>query len=182
MQSLGFETLVTTLLPGMLLLLALFFAAVPPENWDAALETLEAHDTLLTVGLLLVAALLGMILASLLGVLEWRVYDRVATCVLKRKAPGYSRDTYLAEWSKYLDSLEEKKNPFVDRLVLYYFFESRTAVALLLLSWALRSSEHPDNPYSTWWFMPGVFGAFLLVQSFFVHCELASFRHRRYPA
>jgi hypothetical protein len=182
MQSLGFETLVTTLLPGTILLLAVFFAAVPPQEWDAVLASLEAHDTLLTVGLLLVAALLGTILASLMSVLEWQVYDRVATRVLRRRMPGYSRDTYLAEWNNYLDSLETKKNPFVDRMVLYLFFESRTAVALLLLAWALCRSAHPDNPYADYWYWPGLIGAFLLLQSFFAHYELASFRHRRYPA
>lgn len=177
MQSLGFETLVTTLLPGTLLLLALFFAVVPQPEWQGLLGSVEAHDTLLAVGLLLVAALLGMMLSSVLGLVEEQAYDRLAARRLR-----VSRAQYLAEWRTYLDALEATRNPYIDRLVLYLFFESRCGTALLLLCWALLSSAHPDNPFSSFWFWPGLLGVFLLIQSFLAHYELARFRHRRFPS
>ena len=77
----------------------------------------------------------GTMLASLMGYFEWYVVDRLQAFRL-----SIPYDAYKAEWQAYIDWLEQKPNPYILDMDMYWRFESRTGIASLVGGVALRLS------------------------------------------
>ncbi len=177
MEKLGYQILVTVLLPGTLLLAAAWLAfgdIFLGSHAFLLVETFLRSEWIGGGSLLLAAALLGTLLGSLMDSLEVHTFD-----VWTSREQSLTPDDYWEEWLKYVDSLEKGSNPFIDQMALYFFFESRTAVAALVLgiTWGFIS-----------WGSGEVVIAMILVATAGVlfraaretHGILAAYRHRRF--
>jgi hypothetical protein len=179
MEKLGYQILVTILLPGAILLAAALLVvnrSLGGDQTAALLATLLAKEWVAAALALMTAALLGTLLGSILDSIEEHSYD-----VWAAKELELTDDEYWEEWLKYVDSLETKTNPYIDQMALYFFFESRTAIATLVfaLAWACAY-------WGSLQVLIAVGFAAVAVGLFFVskdtHLILARFRHRRYAA
>ena len=132
MQSFGYETLISILLPGFTLLGAawLLVARFAPASMLNALFTRTAtSEWQFSLFVILGSALLGSLLASVLELVEWRIFDRWTA-----KRLGIDPDLYDEEWYWHVETLADRSNPYLDRKTVYFFFELRAGVAILLLS------------------------------------------------
>jgi hypothetical protein len=157
-ESFGFEILLTVLLPGLAVFLGLL--AVEPNmqrsmrasfpgvaaflSGDVAFrgagDTMADADTspssppahaekdrewIPIFVVLALVSLLGGTVAALNGFFETICYDRVTPMLL-----GIDSDTFLSHWDEYLYRLGKESNSYVDRIVAWFLFESRMAVAI----------------------------------------------------
>jgi hypothetical protein len=84
-----------------------------------------------------VVSLLGASVAALNGFFETHWYDRITPLLL-----GIDADTFLTHWEEYLYRLGKESNNYVDRIVAWFLFESRMAVAIaVVIAFGLFAGE-----------------------------------------
>jgi hypothetical protein len=177
MHALGYEVLITIILPGLAVLAALCMAidSVSPGCGltDRVCE-LATDEWQFTLVALLSSVFLGTLWASLTSFWEHCVLDAIGAWRL-----GIGTDEYDAEWNRYVDSVEKGQNAYVSRLVLFMFFENRAGWAAVALGVALAVWPRVQGL----WISVAVIaiGLLLLGAGAFDHRDLARFRHRRYP-
>lgn len=90
-------------------------------------------------------------------------------------------DDYWEEWLKYVDSLTAKSNAFIDQMSLYFFFESRTGIATLILAvvWLVTGWGGSERLLAL---LLAAVGGVLLYASVESHYILAEYRHRHFAA
>jgi len=127
----GFEVLVTYLLPGILVTLAVFIAhGIGEEEIKIILDWAKETQFLVSVILLALFALFGALVTSLQAVLESSFLDWLAPKLLKKEQEQLDK-----EWDFYVNNLP--KNPYISRVVLFFQFETRLGLSALILGVAL---------------------------------------------
>lgn len=177
MEKRGYQILVTILLPGTLLLAAASLGVGNLVRGSHAFQMIEqflTREWIACGSLLLAASLLGTLLGSVLDSVETHTYDRWDARDMK-----LTDSAYWEEWLKYVDSLSDKTNPFVDQRALYFFFESRTAAASLILGvpWSLVSWSYGELGIAM-----ALVGGILFAASPETHLILSDYRHRNCAA
>lgn len=178
MTSLTYEAIATLFTPGAMIFLGAWaiLDRFSPDGRTARflMRAVEA-EWRFTMLFFLVSLFLGSLLASALSHLEGRVLDPLCAKRLKIDAAQYER-----EWYRYVDSLrEETRNPYLSRLVLFFFFEYRTGAAGVLLAIALLSSA-TDRAARMVCIIGIVLSIALIISGATAHHELAKYRHRKF--
>ena len=127
------ESVLTLLLPGLLLAVALIVLWMPSEDqlqhllaWSKEADFLSALLAFSAFGLL------GAIIASAQDALETWVLDAITP-----RRIGVARQEYNDHWFRYIASLPENNNPYISRLVMFLQYETRIALAGSALAWAV---------------------------------------------
>lgn len=175
----GFEELLTFLLPGMIALLAVVIGCSEWSQGDLPLtehaQTLVqwalcwAREAEFGAGLFVIlalAALLGTVTASLQAALETWILDWIT-----RKRIRQEPKEFKEVWKRYLGALGRTPNHYINRVLLFYQFETRLGLTLILLS------------LMVWWRVHWLAGVGVLVVAVFMyfmgaahHKELAEYR------
>jgi hypothetical protein len=166
----GFEVLVTYLLPGIAALAAVLIAHGVDFQKAKELLAWAADAQFLSTFLIFAGiALMGAIVASGQAILETFVLDRITSWRLNLTA-----DEFTKEWIDYIQSLPGSKNPYISRVVLFFQFETRMGLSLLVLGGFLfmLSWSHAIAAMVT--------GIVLYAVGMSHHKELADYRHRCY--
>jgi hypothetical protein len=167
----GFEVLITYLLPGLLATAAAaFFHGVTPSQLESLLGHAVKAEFLASFALLAVVALLGAATASAQAVIETFVLDRVAAAFV-----GVTKPKFDEQWSKYVADLPNKRNPYIARVVLFFQFETRMGLAMVVLAASLNTTSEQHAKLAL---LGGI--AFYLIGAMH-HYELASMRNESYP-
>ena len=134
-SSITVESVLTLLLPGLLLAVALVVLWTPSETQlERVLAWIKETDFL--------SALLAFSAFGLLGAIVASVQDALETWVLDAITPrriGVARHEYNDHWFSYVASLPENSNPYISRLVMFLQYETRIALAGTVLAWAVLS-------------------------------------------
>lgn len=135
-------------------------AASRPEKND--------REWLQIFALMAVISLLGASVAALNGFFETVFYDNVTPHLL-----GIDSRTFLAHWDEYLHRLGKESNTYVDRIVVWFLFESRMAVAIgIVVAIGLWFGEIP----SAMVFYLGIAFIAFAVVAIMHHYELGKYR------
>ncbi len=166
----GFEVLITYLLPGIIAVIAVAIAhGVGFEQMKALLTwATEAEFLSAFLGLASIA-LLGAIIATVQAIIETYILDKITPRLL-----GISNAVFCQEWDDYLKALPTEKNSYISRVVLFFQFETRMGLALLLLGGILfkLSWAHAITAIAM--------GVVLYLVGIAHHRELASYRHKQF--
>lgn len=133
-ESFGFGTLITVFLPGLALALGIVFLFHGHPDWLQPLQTTvidlftAMKEWQQTFAALAIISLLGSLVASINGLLETCFYDRITTSWMDIRKDEFDR-----HWYEYLYQLGKQTNVYVSRIVTWFLFESRMAVALLFV-------------------------------------------------
>lgn len=183
MDKIGYDILVSVMLPGAMLTLAAWMISghlLAPHELRAIVGSLAPNSALQTVALLLLTGFLGTALASLADLFEERILDRDQAARM-----NLSANDYLEQWLKYVDSLEDARNPKNSLRVLWMHFEMRSGLAGLALAFChyFRRTEH-DLRFS-WasaaFFLIAWFASLGFVYLSSIHHRvLANYRQRRF--
>jgi hypothetical protein len=132
-SSITVESVLTLLLPGLLLAVALIVLWWPSEaELHRVLSWAKDADFL--------SALLAFSAFGLLGAIVASVQDALETWILDAITPrriGVANQEYNEHWFKYVASLPQNSNPYVSRLVMFLQYETRIALAGTVLAWAV---------------------------------------------
>jgi hypothetical protein len=173
MNHFRFSEIVTMIIPGAFLTtaIAVLWWRFDSRSGIALWASISEYEWLAAVGVLVACATLGTSVSS-----AWTWIERESD---RRRASelNIDSDQYSAEWDRYVDSLERAKNAYIDRLVLFWRFESRTGLSLVLLFLSIYSA----GVLPILGCLVLVLGLWLLYASRLSHCELAKYRHRRFP-
>lgn len=132
-SSITVESVLTLLLPGLLLAVALFVLWRPSDSeLHGLLAWIKEADFLSTLLAFSAFGLLGAIVASVQEALETWVLDAITP-----RRIGVERQEYNEHWFQYVDSLPENSNPYISRLVMFLQYETRIALAGTVLAWAV---------------------------------------------
>lgn len=174
-NSFGFSDLVTILLPGLVASASLVVISEAYEMITASnLELVISAEWLTAFGIVAVSALVGTIVASIAGLIEEIVLDRITAWRLRLK-----RDDYLEQWYDYLDGLSRHgRNPYISRVVDAFRFEIRMGVALTpLAAWLWLAVWQSAYPWY-WAFLASIIVVAMFVFGNYHHSELAKIRQR----
>lgn len=177
MASFSFDYLVTVFLPGALLTFASGIAlnTFDPCSAKIAWDLAANHQWLAVMVVTLASAFFGIFLSSLWGWIENHLADP-----RRAKKLGVTIAGYNEEWHLYVDSLNEGQgNSYISRVVLLWQFESRTALALILLAFAAFAAA-ASTVAIIFSLILGVMGVVLYAAGERHHAELATIRHRWY--
>jgi hypothetical protein len=131
----GFEVLITYLLPGVVVTLAVaFFHGITVDQAKWLLAEATKAEFLASFLLLAVISALGAVTASVQGVIEGHLLDPLAAQLV-----GISKVKFDEQWTKYVKDLPNGRNPYIARVVLFFQFETRMGLAMLILSLSLIS-------------------------------------------
>lgn len=167
----GFEVLITYLLPGVAVTLsAAFFYGITVEQAKWLLAEAAKAEFLASFFLLAIVSALGAVTASVQGVIEGKVLDRLAAYRI-----GVTKDQFDEQWSKYVKDLPNGRNPYIARVVLFFQFETRMGLAMLILSASLTSLSCSHALYAL------AIAVILYVIGAMHHKDLASMRNKNYP-
>jgi hypothetical protein len=173
-QNFGFDTFLSTLLPGVIASFAVFMfiqTFLPDAVFFKWLVSSQSQELLFTSLVLIFSTLFGSILSSFLDFFEWKFMDNRAAKKLE-----ISRDEYNNQWYRYLSSLSSANNPYISGKALMLRFELRTALALVLLGSALVFSPG----YCVAALLTFVFSGVMYYLSCETHYLLAHWRDREY--
>ncbi len=128
-----FEVLVTFVLPGLLVAVAILLMHGVDNAGMTLLLKQAAEAQFLSVFIILsVIVLCGAIVASVHAVVETWLLDRITAWRVDQ-----TKDEFHRMWMEYVQELPNLKNPYISRVVLFFQFESRLGLALLFLGGAL---------------------------------------------
>lgn len=173
LDSFGFQTLITVFLPGLALGLGIVFIFYSHPEWlgDRGKAVVEVASKMpewqQTFAALAIVSLLGSIAAAINGFLEYVLYDKITGARL-----NLSPDQHAAHWYEYLYRLHKEQNIYVAQLVMAFQFESRMAVAMMIIAALCWYSG------VAWTIVGGCAGAGLLFGFFACghHGSIASYR------
>jgi hypothetical protein len=132
-SSITVESVLTLLLPGLLLAVALLVIWRPNDaQLERMLSWIKEADFLSALLAFSAFGLLGAIIASVQEALETWVLDAITP-----RRIGVARQEYNDHWFKYVDSLPANSNPYISRLVTFLQYETRLALAGMVLAWAV---------------------------------------------
>ncbi len=177
MQALGFDRLISVLIPGFVLAASVWMALdrfLSEGALKDGLKRLPEGEWQFAFVALIAAAFFGGVLRSFIGWVEARLLDR-----RQARRIGISDDEYEVEWDKYVDHLDAAKNPYVGELALTFFFESRTSASLFALAASLLVWAHESYRCAATLATLAV-ALFLGYQADQSHLALAEYRHRRF--
>lgn len=169
-QSFGLESLLTLLLPGLLVGVGIVEMVGPTEDRIRDLLN-EARSLELVASLILTGAimLLGAVVAAVHAAIETWPLDWMT-----RRLLGISKEEYLDQWHNYLASVAKGRNPYISRLVLFFQFETRLGIAFVFLGLVLwgRSALLGGSTVGI--------GLFMYAMGAVHHYELGDFRRRHH--
>lgn len=185
------NTLLSQLIPGLLLLAAILISAwrvvgpvvEPAASAVGAIRTGAGLDDATSIAALfavaafsayVVAVFLGNLLAVVIGYLEVQILDRISARQL-----GIDQEAYAEEWYRYVDHLDEKRNPYISRVVDSFTFEFRTGLAGTVLGLAILFATPLHPVYGIGALL---FSALLIKAGRDDHHNLAELRHRRFAS
>ena len=176
MSNFGYETIVSVLLPGTIVLAAalLFLQAIAPTSEIAIyVEMLMEKEFHFAVFVLLSSVLFGSLLGSMMDVFEYRYLDGKSADAIRIPI-----DQYREEWHVYIETLPEKRNSYIGKKAMNYNFELRSSVALFILAIAVLVTG------MSWLFTGFLVGLAALMYGLSrqTHHLLAKWRHRLYEA
>ena len=174
MHSFGYRTLISVLLPGSILLGALWLVASANFSGSRSYVFVAAsasQDITFATILLLGSALAGSLIASVMARVELHIFDRITP-----KKLGLSRATYDEQWYCYVESLRDDVNPYLQGKTDLFFFELHCGCALFCLSIACFVSNNLIALGLLSFFASA--GSFFLAQQ--THVLLAFWRDRLY--
>lgn len=178
MANLGYETLLTILIPGATVFTSFWILLLhnfPKSKLIAHLNYITSKEWLFGVFLLVSSAFLGQVIASFMGLVEEFILDRC-----RRKKMGIGKVQYEREWYRYVDSLDEgSRNSWISRCVLTFYFESRMAFALLIFSTSILFHIKSNWGGILFITLSGL-GALGFWKSIRTHAELAKIRRRKF--
>lgn len=173
----GIESLLTLLIPGLVLIVSIVVSSTVLLEQPVPLEQLEAikswvSDAEFLAAFLVVAlsALFGAVVASAQAAIETFLLDPITAKWLRRKCADYTKEAYMTDWYKYLKELNKTANPYVSRLLLFFDFEGRLGLAGFALAVSLFAHS---------WLCATVVlvvALFLYVMCMLHHCELGKYR------
>jgi hypothetical protein len=162
-----------TIQPYMLLIAAAAGDLQSGSRMDTAvLLTVLMAVTLLALYVL--SMFFGAMLAVAMGYLEFRLLDPWAARRLE-----ISEEVYAAEWCRYIDHIEDKRNPYISRVVDSLVFEFRTGLAGVVLCGVLLAFSQVPGKYVVLCFLASML---MLWAARDDHYNLAEFRHRRFSS
>ena len=179
MQALGFDRLISVLIPGFVLAASVWMALdrfLSEGALKDGLRRLPEREWQFAFVALIAAAFFGGVLRSFIGWAEARLLDR-----WQARRLGISNDEYEVEWNQYVDHLDAAKNPYVGELALTFFFESRTSVSLFALATSLLVWPHESYRCAAT-LASLALAMFLGYQAVQSHRALAEYRHRRFSS
>lgn len=179
-ESFGFATLITVFLPRLTLAMGVLFILQSDPGWMERQKAVlplftELKEWQQTFAALAIISLLGSLIAAVNGLLESFIYDRITRQRLKIEMGHYND-----HWHEYLYRVSKEANSYVSRVVIWFLFESRMAVAVAVaLVFAFYLIEAEDRELSV---------AVLFVSAFLAlgflgyhhHKELAEYRRVAY--
>jgi hypothetical protein len=173
-ESFGFGTLITVFLPGVALAIGILVVLQSDPGWKAQQDSVlnvfsQMKEWQQTFSALAIISLLGSLIGTTNGLLESLIYDRVTPHRM-----GISRADFNAHWQEYLYRLSKENNSYVSRVVTWFLFESRMAVAILLV-FVFYMVEGFDREMSTAILLLVAVGA-LGYLGYHHHRELAEYR------
>lgn len=114
-------------------------------------------------------SLMGAVVASAQAILETFLLD----CITP-KLVGITRAEFQDEWNEYVKALPESRNPYISRVVLFFQFETRMGLSLVVLGMFLLklSYAHAGVAASS--------GLILYAVGLLHHKELGDYRHLCY--
>jgi len=129
-ETFGFGTLLTVFLPGLAFSIGILLILQSDPGWvkqqSSVLTIFKAMDEWQqTFAALAVISLLGALLAAANGVLEAYFYDKITPYRMNISADEFNR-----HWYEYLYRLSKESNAYISRIVTWFLFESRMAVAV----------------------------------------------------
>ena len=144
MHHFGFRLLLIVLLPGFMLAASAWL--ILDRFFDGSriyhiIHGMLGNEWQFAMVVLLASALSGTICATLFSYIEERVFDPSRIREFKVSDKDYTKTSYDEEWNAYVDSLGEDRNSYVSWMTMMFFFESRTALAIVVfgVAWALWS-------------------------------------------
>lgn len=176
MTSFGFDILISMLLPGSVMM-----ASAGLVLWKYGIDSIAGRwlvwasekDLLISIVLVILSALFGGMLASILEKFEWICLDP-----REAKKLEISKNQYDEEWYLYVESLTDSGNRYLSGKARLFFFQYRTGAALLFLApcWFLAASTCVEK-----WLgasLAVLAGTMLLCLAKDNHYLLADWRHR----
>lgn len=176
MPNLGFDRLVTFLVPGFVVSMSFWLLGSrfwPDGPLRTALSKLPGIEWQFTIYSVVTSCFFGAVLRSLQGLIEAWFLDSIA-----RKALGLGAAEYDEEWDRYIDHLEHAENSYISDLAISYYFDSRAALAMLCITAAYAAAVECASSVLML-LMLGLSGLLgLLAQR--THFALAERRHRNF--
>lgn len=125
----GFEVLITYFLPGVVVALGVLVSlGLNVGQLQALTSDLAKAEFLASFALVAVVTLLGASTASAQAIVETYVLDPVTAWLI-----GVNKAQFDEQWTKYVQDLPNKRNPYIARVVLFFQFETRMGLAMLIL-------------------------------------------------
>jgi hypothetical protein len=176
--TLGFEALFTIVVPGSIVLasfLLILRHCEPTSQLFMLADSFRGDDWIMGPAILVGSVAFGGMLATLMGLIEEPVLDRISAWRMR-----ITNEEFTCEWNKYVACLDDKNNPYVARLAMFFFFESRMALSLFAMSVAVGIDECPCGwPFAS--FLVFLAACAFAISSATAHHELAKYRHRTFP-
>lgn len=132
MYNFGFNIFLSTLLPGLLVSVAVYMLldnVIPYSEFIIWIDSARNNELLFTILLLLSSSFFGELTGSFTGIFERKVLDPIAA-----KHLMITSEQYDEEWRLYLRSLDSGGNPYISSNAITFKFELRTFLAFLLLA------------------------------------------------
>ena len=167
----GFEVLITYFLPGIVVALGILVSlGLNVEELQVLVSDLAKAEFLVSFALVAIVTLLGASTASAQAIVETYVLDPVTAWLIRVSRPQFDE-----QWVKYVQDLPNKRNPYIARVVLFFQFETRMGLAMMILCAFLLYNGFR---------LPGwliFFGGLLFYAVGFIHHkELAEMRKKYY--
>jgi len=178
LKDFGYEPLISILLPGSILFASAWLLVdrfLPGTAMGAFFSTVSASEWQFGVVILFGSALLGTLLSSLTDLLEWKRLDARTA-----KRLDIEQDLYDEEWYCYVESLKGDTNSYLTRKAVFYYFEMRAGIALIVLAAAWATRLETRTPKIAFGVACLVCAGVLLFLSSETHHLLGWWRHRLY--
>ena len=182
MLSLGYDKVITIIIPGAIIFVALWLLLNrfdPNGVLNIALSNAVQKQWLFSLVLAVVSIVLGQLVAMVAGNLEINLLDKARTDQMLKDKLISNKEEYDKQWYSYIDSLEKAHNSYISKLTLHFHFEFRLSITLVMFSIALIPCV------VTWGHLIGAIAVFILGlhlfrQSVLIHSELVDYRYRKF--
>ncbi|MBV2138607.1 MAG: hypothetical protein KUF79_17505 [Candidatus Thiodiazotropha sp. (ex Ctena orbiculata)] len=135
----AFQTLITYLLPGIIAAFAVIvWHGVTEKQLEAMIKFGKDAQFLASLAIISIVTLAGALIASIQAALETWILDRITPALI-----GISRQDFNKQWSNYISNLNEYKNSYISRVVLFFQFETRIGLSTIVLGIALFRISWP---------------------------------------
>jgi hypothetical protein len=182
MLSLGYDKILTIIIPGVIIFVALWLLLNrydPTGILNVALSNAAEKQWLFSLVLAIASIVFGQLLAMVAGSLEIKLLDKARTNQMLDEGLIKNKGEYDEQWYSYIDSLEKAHNSYISKLSTHFHFEFRLSLSLVIISISLIPCV------LTWGHMAFatilyILALYLFRQSVMIHSELVDYRCRQF--